>query len=316
MGEAPQMPVEAEVAPVAEVHEGQGAMFGEVPAEVPAAEVAPVKVDPPTKPPADKAGPITELVMGARADTVRKAARELFREHGVKAPASLSKKEIARALESSGIPYEGIAAAIEGRPQDAGKPLLESYTEAEVAQREASQKQAEQQTERAKAREAAEVKQREEQAAVRQRSEQAAETFELGQSAEDNLSGQANIFDAQPEVQPEAQPFDGWESNLFKARDYANKLGLDYKGKSREQIVDDIKAHLEGKKAEGKAPKDKGDTSKSKSKAYGAKNKVVSRERAELLRERLKSKLTEIRSGFDPEMLAIGIELSAFHIEA
>lgn len=49
---------------------------------------------------------------------------------------------------------------------------------------------------------------------------------------------------------------------------------------------------------------------------YGSKNKLVSQERAEQLRKRLRAKLTQINSGFDPEILAIGAELAAFHIEA
>lgn len=53
---------------------------------------------------------------------------------------------------------------------------------------------------------------------------------------------------------------------------------------------------------------------------YGAKNKFVSADRAAELRERLKKKLrdagAQLNSGIDPEMLAIGTELAAFHIEA
>lgn len=51
---------------------------------------------------------------------------------------------------------------------------------------------------------------------------------------------------------------------------------------------------------------------------YGANNKLVSRERAAELRDRLKQKLsgTQLNSGIDPELLAIGTELAVFHIEA
>ena len=51
---------------------------------------------------------------------------------------------------------------------------------------------------------------------------------------------------------------------------------------------------------------------------YGANNKLVSRERAAELRDRLNKKLsgTQLNSGVDPEILAIGTELAVFHIEA
>lgn len=49
---------------------------------------------------------------------------------------------------------------------------------------------------------------------------------------------------------------------------------------------------------------------------YGAKNKLVSVDRAAVLREKLKSKLTQLNSGIDPELMAIGTELAVFHIEA
>lgn len=50
---------------------------------------------------------------------------------------------------------------------------------------------------------------------------------------------------------------------------------------------------------------------------YGAKNKLVSTQRAEELRRRLRAKLrNQVASGIDPEVLAIGAELTAYHIEA
>lgn len=51
--------------------------------------------------------------------------------------------------------------------------------------------------------------------------------------------------------------------------------------------------------------------------AYGAANTFVSADRAAELRKRLKAKLrNQLNSGIDPEVLAIGAELAAFHIEA
>lgn len=49
---------------------------------------------------------------------------------------------------------------------------------------------------------------------------------------------------------------------------------------------------------------------------YGANNKLVSQDRAAELRQRLKAKFSQLNSGIDPEILAIGTELAVFHIEA
>lgn len=52
--------------------------------------------------------------------------------------------------------------------------------------------------------------------------------------------------------------------------------------------------------------------------AYGSTNKLVTADRAAELRKRLKAKLSgsQLNSGIDPEILAIGAELAVFHIEA
>lgn len=50
---------------------------------------------------------------------------------------------------------------------------------------------------------------------------------------------------------------------------------------------------------------------------YGSKNTLVTADRAAELRERLKAKLkNQVSAGIDPEIMAIGAELTAFHIEA
>lgn len=50
---------------------------------------------------------------------------------------------------------------------------------------------------------------------------------------------------------------------------------------------------------------------------WGAKNKLVSKDRAAELRAKLRDKLkNQLNAGIDPEVLAIGAELAAFHIEA
>lgn len=51
--------------------------------------------------------------------------------------------------------------------------------------------------------------------------------------------------------------------------------------------------------------------------AYGANNKLVSRDRYEELKKRMRQKLGgQLNMGIDPEILAIGTEMAAFHIEA
>lgn len=50
---------------------------------------------------------------------------------------------------------------------------------------------------------------------------------------------------------------------------------------------------------------------------WGSANKLVSRDRADEIRAKLRAKLNgQITSGIDPEILALGTELAAFHIEA
>lgn len=52
-------------------------------------------------------------------------------------------------------------------------------------------------------------------------------------------------------------------------------------------------------------------------KEWGASNTLVTRDRAEEVRKRLREKLRgQLSSGIDPEILAMGAELAAFHIEA
>lgn len=51
---------------------------------------------------------------------------------------------------------------------------------------------------------------------------------------------------------------------------------------------------------------------------YGATNRIVTKDRAAELREKIQKRLksAQLNSGFDPELMAAGLELSAFHIEA
>lgn len=49
---------------------------------------------------------------------------------------------------------------------------------------------------------------------------------------------------------------------------------------------------------------------------YGTANRLVTSERYEELRQRMRDKLPQINIGFDPEILAIGAEMAAYHVEA
>lgn len=49
---------------------------------------------------------------------------------------------------------------------------------------------------------------------------------------------------------------------------------------------------------------------------YGANNKVVSKERYEELKKRMIKKLGQLNFGMDPELIEIGVEMTAYHLEA
>lgn len=77
---------------------------------------------------------------------------------------------------------------------------------------------------------------------------------------------------------------------------------------------------IEAPKLVMEAPAAPAETAKELAKAaeYGASNKLVSADRAAELRAKLKAKLngSQLNSGIDPEILAMGTELAVFHIEA
>ena len=49
---------------------------------------------------------------------------------------------------------------------------------------------------------------------------------------------------------------------------------------------------------------------------YGAENKLVTTDRYEELKKRMREKLNRLNVGFDPELLSIGAEMAAYHVEA
>lgn len=90
--------------------------------------------------------------------------------------------------------YDKIQADNQGSQEE---PLLETYSEQDLTDREEANQQAErEQTEQARREEEA-ISQQEEREYIRSQSEQAAENFELGQTAEENITGQRNMFSEQ-----------------------------------------------------------------------------------------------------------------------
>lgn len=75
-------------------------------------------------------------------------------------------------------------------------------------------------------------------------------------------------------------------------------------------------AKVEPKTAETASIQPKTESEQAKSAQYGASNKLVSQDRAAELRKKLKAKFSQLNSGLDPEILAIGTELAVFHLEA
>lgn len=59
-----------------------------------------------------------------------------------------------------------------------------------------------------------------------------------------------------------------------------------------------------------------GSTSIPRASGYGSKNKIVNDDRAAQARERIKAAMNRVHSGIDPELLAEGVILATYHIEA
>jgi N12 class adenine-specific DNA methylase len=49
---------------------------------------------------------------------------------------------------------------------------------------------------------------------------------------------------------------------------------------------------------------------------YGASNKMVTNEKYDELKKKMRDKLNQLNSGFDPELFSIGMQMAAYHIEA
>lgn len=86
--------------------------------------------------------------------------------------------------------------------------------------------------------------------------------------------------------------------------------------RSRAEFAAELQRRLDGSTASNEGAKTEAGNSEARPADYGANNKLVSADRAAELRQRLKSKFSQLNSGIDPEILAIGTELAVFHIEA
>lgn len=100
------------------------------------------------------------------------------------------------------------------------------------------------------------------------------------------------------------------EHPLFKKLQASAKNGL-------RSVSDRAVALRQAREIEKKAEaqEQKYQPEKPKPKAEPSKNTLVSDDRAAELRARLKAKLSQLNSGIDPEIMAIGAELAVYHIE-
>lgn len=100
------------------------------------------------------------------------------------------------------------------------------------------------------------------------------------------------------------------EHPLFKKLQASAKNGL-------KSVSDRAVALRQAREIEKKAEaqEQKYQPEKPKVKAEPSKNTLVSDDRAAELRARLKAKLSQLNSGIDPEIMAIGAELAVYHIE-
>ena len=89
-------------------------------------------------------------------------------------------------------------------------------------------------------------------------------------------------------------------------------------GRTRSQVLADVKRSVDAYEAgqtEVQAEEAPKTEATSKPKVEASENRLVSDDRAAELRARLKAKLSQLNSGIDPEILAIGTELAVYHIE-
>jgi N12 class adenine-specific DNA methylase len=104
----------------------------------------------------------------------------------------------------------------------------------------------------------------------------------------------------------------------FSVSELADKLAdMAERRSTHEKLAAAPKPEQTPEKKPEPAPKAEAPKPAEKPKDYGSANTLVTKDRAAELREKLKAKLKgQLSAGIDPEMLAMGTELAAFHIEA
>lgn len=145
----------------------------------------------------------------------------------------------------------------------------------------------------------------------------------------DKNGGELIMLSPRNKVESLSTPHTGSSSDGKVTQKTATKQ--EKSGKSAKNDVNSINKHdlKQNKREEDPAAKQQGtvanniatgDANSNKNvgdKVYGADNAIVSRERYEELKKRMRMKLGgQLNSGFDPEVLVLGVEMAAYHIEA
>lgn len=101
-----------------------------------------------------------------------------------------------------------------------------------------------------------------------------------------------------------------------------NKAAEQEEGKPVFPLQHSIYAELEEVHARQTAEKQQSETADDSASSagtapeYGAQNKLVTTEQYEELKRRMREKLGQLNAGFDPEILSIGAQMAAYHVEA
>lgn len=118
----------------------------------------------------------------------------------------------------------------------------------------------------------------------------------LEKSMATSVSNDKEFDDAQRRIYALTGELKAWQKALKEINDKLKKSG--------ETTLSDKAEAVEEKPVEEKKPE------------YGANNKVVSKERYEELKKRMIKKLGQLNFGMDPELIEIGVEMTAYHLEA
>lgn len=100
-----------------------------------------------------------------------------------------------------------------------------------------------------------------------------------------------------------------WEDVTVKKSEEPKKVSV-------ESIIENLNKRGQTKLSENVVLSTASETAQPSEPAYGSQNKVVSTARYEEVKKRMRSKLNNLNAGYDPEIIAIGAEMAAYHIEA